>query len=127
MSEQPKEKLGVDEIKKVLDVVIEGGNVAEDYAKADTVVKKVMALVPMTDELLRLISLSPVALKAQWKDLDDQEREELKEHAKAKYDLDDKNFEALVEEGLDLIDEYLTLINKTMDYSKKFKKEGDKS
>ena len=119
---QMSEKLGTDQIIKVLDVIIEGGNVADAVGRASTIMGKVMAVLPITDELLRLMSLSPVALKAQYKDLDDVEKEELRAHVREKFDIADDDLEAKLELGLELVSETIALVDRMVDYAKSFKK-----
>lgn len=117
-------KLSVEQIIKVLDVIIEGGNVADKVAKATSVMTKVMAVVPMADELLRLLSLSPTVLKAEWSDLDAEEKAALKAHVNEKFDIADDDIEAKVELGLALVGEVVDFAAKASAYAKTFKKAG---
>ncbi len=116
------EKHGVDQIIKVLDLVVEGGNVADAVSKAESVMSKVMAVVPIADELLRIMSLSPVALKVQFKDLDDTERDQLREHVREKFDISDDVLEQKLEDGLDLVTDLVSLVDRAVDYAKAFRK-----
>jgi hypothetical protein len=116
------EKLGVEQIIKVLDAIIEGGNVSEKVAKADSTIGKVMAVVPMADELLRLMSLSPVVLQAEWKDLDEPERTQLRAHFRAKFDIEDDELEGKVELGLELVSESVAFVEKIVEYGKSLRK-----
>ena len=124
MSEATAKKEGVDQIIKVLDVVVEGGNVADAVSKQTTVIGKAMAVLPIADELLRLMSLSPMALKRQWKDLDDEEREMLRKHVNEKFDIADDALEAQLETGLDLVGDVIDCVDRAVAYAKSFKKKG---
>lgn len=115
-------KIGTDQIVKILDLLIEGGNVSEKVSQADSVMGKVMALVPLADELLTIMSLSPGLLIAQYKDLDDLEREEINVHVKEKFDIADDLLEAQIEEGVELVGEVVGILNKVVTFSKRFKK-----
>ena len=117
-------KQGIEQITKVLDVIIEGGNVAEKVAAATSVMGKVMSIVPMADELLRLMSLSPVVLKSEYADLDEAEKQQLRDHINNKFDLSNDDLEARLELGLILVGEAVDLVNKAVAYAKSFKKEG---
>lgn len=120
-----QQKLGIDQIIKVLDLILEAGNVSEKVASATSVVSKVMALVPLSDELLRLLSLSPIVLKAQWADLDSDERKELNEYMREKLDLQDDALEAKIEAGLVLVNQAVEFIDQAINYAKDFKKKEE--
>lgn len=116
------EQFGTEQIIKVLDVIIEAGNVAPKVQQASNVVGKISALLPMTDELVALISLQPTVLKKEWADLSVEEKSEIMTHAKDKYDIEDDGLEAKVEEGLMLVNEAVNFVAKAIDYAKSFKK-----
>lgn len=97
------EKQGVEQVKKVLDVVVEAGNVVEKIAKTEgNAVAKLTKLVALTDELLQLAGLDVAKLKAEIADLDPAEKALLLEHVKSKFDLEDDKLEAKLEAGLGL-------------------------
>jgi len=110
------EAYGVEQMKKVLDVIIEGGNVAPKVHAATNVVGKITALVPLADELAALVTLRPTLLKKEWHDLSDEEKAELKTHVKAKFDLEDDVLEAKVEAGFELVNEAVDLVEKAVAY-----------
>ncbi len=114
-------KEGTDQLIKVLDVIIEAGNVAPKVAAAGNVVAKISAMLPITDELAALISLQPKLLKRQWADLDDSEKGLIKIHVKDKYDIEDDVLEAKIEEGLELVSEAVDFVSKAVAYVKTFK------
>lgn len=117
-------KYGVEQIIKVLDVVVEVGNVSEKVASATTVMGKVMAIIPLSDELLCLMSLSPLTLKAEFSELDADEKKLLQDHVKEKFDIADDQIESKVELGLTLVSEAVEFIGKAVDYAKSFRKEA---
>lgn len=125
MTDPQVKQMGVDQIKKVLDVIIEAGNVSEKVASADSIIGKAMALMPIADDLLRLMSLSPMVLRREWSDLDDAERKELIEYVREKLDISDDDLEARVEVGLELVNDAIVFIDNAMDYAKSFKSGGD--
>lgn len=113
------EKHGTEQIKKVLDVVAEAGNVAEKVAKQEgSAVAKMTHLVKMSDELLQLASLNLPALKAEVADLSAAEKAELLEHVKAKFDLADDELEAKLEAGLALAVKAAELVAEVVAFAK---------
>ena len=114
------EKLGTDQIKKVVDALVEAGNVAGLIA-ADkgNFLQRATYLMRLSDEAIGLASLDVKALRAQFADLDDQEKAELVAHAKDKFDLADDVLEAKIEAGFDLVEEVGVAIKANYDLVKK--------
>jgi hypothetical protein len=117
-----EQKLGTEEIKKVIGVIAAGGDVIEAFVKAESVMGKISALVPLAEQFLSIISISPAMLMDQFKDLDDAEKADLHAEFKARFDLDDDALEAKVEAAVALGAEALELIAKVVDYAKELKK-----
>ncbi len=113
------EKMGIEQVKKVLDVVVEAGNVAEKIAKEEgSAVAKLTHLVKLSDELIQLTGLSVAKLKDELKDLDAAEKADLLAHVKAKFDLADDALEAKIEAGLDLALEAAGVVQKAIAFAK---------
>jgi hypothetical protein len=113
------EKQGIDQLKKVVDVLAEGGNVAEKMLSEKAgPIAKATHLLKLSDELIGLAGLQPALLKEQFKDLDAAEKAELIAHAKAKLDLVDDAVEAKIEAGLDLAIEAVELVTKLLAFVK---------
>lgn len=98
-----KQQEGTDQIIKVIDVIVEGANVAPIVREEKRIIGKVMALLPLTDEVAALITLKPKMLKMEIEDLSKDEINILVDHIKEKYDVPDDNAEAAIEAGLEII------------------------
>lgn len=113
------EKQGIEQVKKVLDVVTEAGNVAEKVMKEEgSAVAKLTHLIKMSDELIQLTSLDAAKLKKEIKDLDAAEKEALLAHVKAKFDLADDALEAKIESGLGLAMKAAELVSEAIAFAK---------
>ena len=100
MSEQ---KLGTEQVEKVMNLVLEGANVADKIINEKSGGQaKLMHALALTDELAALSGLSVPDLIAQWKNIDSAEKADLIAKAKAKFDLIDDGVEALVEEVMEV-------------------------
>ncbi len=115
------EKYGVEEITKLVDAVVEGGNVFEKLKSQKTWIGKAMSLLPMIDELSALISLKFEEIPLELKDLSEEERSQLLAHVKEKYDVEDDKSEAMVEEGLTLINNLATFVFEAIGYAQKWR------
>ena len=118
-------KQGVDQILKILDVVVQAGHFAETFSSKKSLMKKLMAAVPLAKICFRLLSLSIPNLIAESKDLDSDERLYIEEYLIRKFDLQDDALEETVEVGLSLVFDAVEYIERLMGYVKKLKK-GDK-
>jgi hypothetical protein len=113
------EKQGIEQLLKVVDVMVEAGNVAEKiFEEKAGPIAKATHLLKMSDELIGLAGLDVAKLKAQFKDLDGAEKEELLAHAKQKFDLENDALEAKIESGLDLALEAVQMIGKIVAFVK---------
>jgi hypothetical protein len=116
------DKYGTDQILKVLDVIIEAGNVVPAVNRTNTIIGKIGALLPLCDEIAAVISLKPDQLKKEWKDLTDAEKNLLMVHVKDKYDIEDDDLEAKIEEGLVIVKEVVECTERAIAFVKSFKK-----
>ena len=92
------EKYGTENLKKVLDVGLEGGNVAGHWSQPGS--KGAMELLRLTDEVMLLPSVNFSLLEQEIKDLSETELMELHAHAAKKFDIPQDKVEAIVEKGL---------------------------
>lgn len=113
---------GVENLAKVLDFVVEGANVAEKIEKSKTWIGKATAILPITDEAIQLLGVDFKEIPAEYDDLSEAEVDFLYERVKAKYEIEDKDKEALVREGLDLAKEIIWCVEKVKSYATKWKK-----
>ncbi len=113
---------GIENTGKVLDLLAEGGNVAEDMVKSKGgFISKITHLSALFDEVLALTSFNAGECGMELKELDDEDVAKLKERFKAKFDLDGEVLEAAIEEGLDLLQLYAEAVPKTIAWAKKLK------
>lgn len=113
---------GIENVGKALDVLAEGGNVAEDVLKApDGFVAKVSPLTQMLDELMALATLDGKEFKLEIGEIDEADLADLKSRFKAKFDLVDDAVEELLEEGLDLLHGGGEYILAVISFAKKLK------
>lgn len=115
-----EEKKGTEQIKKVLDALLEAGNVADKMInEKGGALARVTMLIKMSDELIALTGLNVGELKAEWKDLDDAEKAELIAHAKEKFDILEDAVEAKIESAFDLAFEAEKLVEAGIEFGKK--------
>lgn len=115
-------KFGVENLKKVLDIVLEGGNVAEDIAKEEgNTMAKIGHVTQMFDELMALTGVDFSLLDDEIKELGDVDRAELLAHMKSKFDLENDVLELKIEEGLSLAKEASDFVLKVISYVKALK------
>ena len=113
---------GVEQLKKVLDVLVEGGNVADKMINEQGgLMKRLAHLVSVSDELFALTGLDTDQLKKEWGELDEADRMALKDHMKAKFDLADDVLEAKVEAGLELAAQAGELVVDVVAFAKSLK------
>ena len=107
------EKLGISNLKPVVSLGIELGNVADKVGR-NTGATRYLALMDLFDELTALGSVDFKAVGAEIKDLDAGEREELHNHLKAKFDIVDDKLEMAIEEGLKIVEEAYGLVTRSI-------------
>lgn len=112
---------GVEQVGKVLDVVVEAGNVVEDVIKGQGVLGKIMPVGSILDELMALSSLDAAMLKLEAGEIDAADKAALVERFKAKFDLADEHVEALVEEGLQIASSGHDLVVSAIAFAQKVK------
>lgn len=97
-----EETFGIENLKKIISVPVEVGNVIPEVVKATGMVGKVRAMGSLIDEIMDLVGVDYSLLKKEMADLDEKEKQALLDHAKAKYDIPDDDLEEIVEECFDL-------------------------
>lgn len=112
---------GTSEIKKVVGLGIELFNVAPEVMDAKGATSRLLALSPLKDELIEIVTFDQDLLKKQWDDLSDAEMDDVYQFAKDKYDIADDQVEEMVEEGFDIALEWIDLLSRTYDYGVKAK------
>ena len=118
-------QFGVDNTMKILNVVLELGNVADYIGRHPELgTAKFVKLTDMFDELMALSDLSSTALKAEVKELDKADIAKLQVVVKEKLNLEDDVLEGKIEQGLDLAIAAYALVEEIIAYSKSFKKEA---
>lgn len=110
------------EINKLVDVVAEGGNVAELIAneQGDTAAK-LGHLMKVTDELFALTSLNIDKLKKQAGELDAEDRQKMLDRFGAKFNLENDRVEALFESGLALGNKAFDLVKEIIAFAQDMK------
>jgi len=113
---------GVENTVKVLDLLIEGGNIAEDIIKDNgSAFQKMAHLLQLTDELAGLSTFNASDFKLEVGELDSEDLSTLYERFKTKFDLADDHVEGLVEEGLGMVKEGYAFTKKIIDFANKVK------
>ena len=113
---------GVENSLKVLELLAEGGNVAEDMAQGSgSFLDKAKHLAKLTDELWALTGVSWGELAKELKELDGEDRQKLYDGFKVKFNLDNDVVEALVEDGVFLVSDYASLAKRTVAFAKRIK------
>ncbi len=107
------EKLGIDQVKIALALVIEMGNVGDKMGRAKGMARY-MHLTSLFDELMALGNMDSAKLKAQLKDIDAAEMTEIKVFLAGKFDIEDNKLEIAIEEGLAIFTEIYSLYKRTM-------------
>lgn len=112
----------MENLKKVLAVVIEFGNILDKALKAQGVAAKLACFLGLTDELFALSGVNFVEVKNEFLALDDAAKKELIDFFAAKFDLENNVTEQRIEQGLSLAVEAECLIEEIIAFSKSFKK-----
>ena len=112
----------MDNLKKILAVLIEAGNVAEKMIKAQGVSAKLACLLSLTDELFALSGVNFADAMVEYKKLDAAKKNELVAFFAEKFDIENDAVEQKIEAGLFLAIKAECLIEEIVDYSKGFKK-----
>lgn len=95
------EKVGIKNLKPVVALAIEMGNVADVMGRTKGVAR-FMALTALMDEAMAINGVDFKAVKAEIKDLDSAEKDELNAFIAAKFDIASDKLEGIIEEAVDL-------------------------
>jgi len=114
------EKLGIKNLKPVVSLGIEFGNVADKIGR-NTGATRYLHLMDLFDELTGLGSVDFKQVSAEIKDLDAEERKELHEHLKVKFDIADDKLEQGIEQALSIVERQYALVKESMDLVKSLK------
>jgi len=112
--------LGIKNLKPVLALGIELGNVADKVGR-QTGAARYLGLMDLFDELTALGSVDFKEVSKEIKDLDAQEREELHAFLKVKFDIVDDKLEMAIEDGLKIVEEAYGLIKRSQALYKSLK------
>lgn len=115
------EKLGTVNLKPYVMLAVELGNVGDKVGR----LKGVARLAPVLELYDEVLALGGAAYKQavlELKDLDAAEREALMLEVKAKFDLADEVLEAVIEDGLLLLADGYSVVERAIDLGKKLKK-----
>lgn len=97
--------LGIEQLKKALNLALELINSIDKSGRARGVMGKTMPFMALADELADLEGVSWAQVTAELKDLDGEEREQIKALIKAKLDLVDDDLESAIEDLIAFINE----------------------
>lgn len=113
--------VGIANIKPIIALSIEMGNVIDKVIKADTAAGKLQAVLAITDEVMALPSVNFAEVIGEVKDLDEAEKAELLAFFKEKFDIADDKIEAVIESGLALLVKASGLVQEAIDLAKSVK------
>lgn len=109
--------VGVEQIKKVLDLGIELANVLSVMKHGGSI----FAFTRLMDEVSALGTLDFDAFKKEIMDISAEERLSLAAHVKAKLELQDKVVEAKIESGVDLVEDAVAVAESAVAFVNKVK------
>lgn len=115
---------GITQLKKILAVIIEVGNVADRVINDKSVgyFKKLGYAFQLYDELGMLFTLNVANLREEIKELDEGDRKDLKDFVKAKFNILEKDIEAKIESALDLVEHAGEFVDKILLFIKGLRK-----
>lgn len=120
------EKLGIENLKKLLFLLVEMGNVGDWIGRHPELgVAKFSKLFDLADEAMAMTGFELESVKQEIKDLDEVERAQLLEALKVKFDIEADDLEAKIEEGLGLIVRLYKDVTDTIAYAKSFNAEDE--
>ena len=114
--------LGIDNLKKVLKIVLDMANVADKIGHV-TGPQRWVHLSGVVGALLTLPSVDFKQVGAELKDMDKDERAQLLEDLKGGLELHDEKLEAAIAEGIAILVEAEALVDRAMKMAKSFKGE----
>jgi hypothetical protein len=115
-----QQKIGTDNLIKVLDLTIEIGNVADKVGHG-TGMTKWAEVFQLYDEVAAMGSVDLKQVLPEFKDLDAVEKQMVYDHVKAKFDIVDDVLEAKIEECLGLAIDAVALFERASAVVKSFK------
>lgn len=117
------EDYGIENLTKVLDLVIESGNVSGNIIALPEGkwYEKILPAVKLIDEIASLFSVTWNQVIPEFKDLSDNEKEILKKHFIEKFDIPQDNIEIIIEDSLSLLDNYYKAIKGSIELYNKIK------
>lgn len=115
------EKLGVANLKPYIMLAVELANVGDKVGRLKGVAR-LAPLLELYDEVLALGGASYKQALAELKDMDSAEREALMLEVKVKFDLGDDVLELVIEEGLLLLADAYSVVERGLALGKKLKK-----
>jgi len=117
-------KHGVNNLQKFVELLAEGGNVAEDiHTSNGGLFSKIAHLSDLFDEVMAIMNVDFAELKKEASELDEADLKSLTTALKEKLDLADDAFEGKVESAIDLIVEGKDFVEKVIAFSRSLKKE----
>lgn len=119
------EVYGIDNMMKVVNVVVECGNVIPQVIAAKSLVGRITALGALTDELISLASLKPDMMKKEWADFSDDEKVQMTNQIRAKFDIENDTLEMVIEEAIAIAIAQIELGGKMIDLARKFKEQAN--
>lgn len=120
MTNAVEEKYGIENLKPIVALALELGNVGDKIGRAKGATRY-LSLMDLFDELTGLAKVDFKKVKEEIKDLDAAEREELHNFMKVKFDIVDNKLEMAIEEGLKIVEEAYGLVTRSMDLVKGLK------
>lgn len=106
-------KLGVDNVKPMLGLVIELGNVTDKMGRTQGM-ERYGQLMLLIDELAALGAVKIDQVIPELSDLDDVERASLMAYAKEKFDIADDKLEMVIEEGLAILVDAYSIVQRSI-------------
>jgi hypothetical protein len=102
--------MNVDNIKKLVGLVIEAGNVIPEMTKDAGSFSKFVALGKMGDELIAIAGLDVEELKKEVLDLDAAEKAELIRYIEDKFEIANDNLEEQIEQAIEIGIELMSVL-----------------
>lgn len=99
-----EEKFGIDNLKKIIALPIELGNIADSIgAENSSNWKKWLKIIDIFDEVFDLFKVDFKAIKDEYLDLSESEKEEIKQMMKDKFKIHDEKLEFVIEKCFEML------------------------
>lgn len=116
------EKLGIANVKILLLFALELGNVADSIGRhPEKGVARYGKLLDLMDEMMALGTMKLDQVVPEFEDLDDAEKADLMAAMKSKFDIEDDKLEGAIEDGLGIVVDAVSLVQKSISLVKSFK------